>query len=143
MAGFDHVALSAFGKNHSLQFSNNNLIETSDTVVSKIEKEDFDCSIIVGTDPISHFPSNLSQKIMKKPLILVDNKRSATLLVADIVFPSAITGIECGGLAYRVDHIPVELKKILTPPTNIYTDEEILKKLIQTLKEAWNYGNEA
>ena len=136
MAGFDHVALSAFGKNHSLQFSNNNLIETSDTVVSKIEKEDFDCSIIVGTDPISHFPSNLSQKIMKKPLILVDNKRSATLLVADIVFPSAITGIECGGLAYRLDHIPVELKKIFTPPNNIYTDEEILKKLIQTLKEA-------
>ena len=101
MAGFDHVALSHSGKNHSLQFSNNQLVETSDTIVSKIQKEDFDCSIIVGSDPISHFPSNLSKKLMAKPLILIDNKQSATSYVADITLPSAITGIECGGLAFR------------------------------------------
>ncbi len=135
MAGFDHIALSAFGKNHSLQFSNNQLVETSDTIVSKIEKGDFDCSIIVGSDPISHFPSRISKKLMTKPLILIDNKQSATSYVADIVLPSAITGIECGGLAYRIDHVPIELKKILNPPSNVLTDEEILDTFIETLKE--------
>ncbi|MFX1380693.1 MAG: formylmethanofuran dehydrogenase subunit B [Promethearchaeota archaeon] len=135
MAGFDHIALSSFGKNHSLQFSNNRLIETTETIVSKIEKEDFDCSIIIGTDPVSHFPSRLSKKIMKKPLILIDNKQSATSYIADIIIPSAITGIECGGLAYRIDHVPIELKKILNPPSNIHNDEEILSKIIDLLKE--------
>ncbi len=134
MAGFDHVALSTFGKNHSLQFSNNCLIETSETIVSKIEKEDFDCSIIVGTDPVSHFPSILSKKLMKQPLILIDNKQSATSYVADVIFPSAITGIECGGLAYRIDHVPIELKKIINPPTNVDNDEKILNKIINALR---------
>ncbi|MFX0003245.1 MAG: formylmethanofuran dehydrogenase subunit B [Candidatus Hodarchaeota archaeon] len=142
MSGFDHVALSNFGKNHSLQFSANQLVDTPNTIVSKIEKEDFDCSIIVGTDPISHFPSSLSKKLMKKPIILIDNKESATSYVADVILPSAITGIECGGLVYRIDHVPIELKKILNPPSNIYTDEEILYKIIEALNEVLNYGNE-
>jgi len=136
MAGFDHVALSVMGKNHSLQFSDNQLVDTSETIISKIEKEDFDCSIIMGSDPVSHFPTQLSKKLIGKPLILIDNKQSATSYVADIIIPSAITGIECGGLAYRIDHVPIELGKILNPPSNILTDEAILNKFIQALKEA-------
>ncbi len=134
MAGFDQVALSMVGKNHSLQFVNSQLVETSDTIISKINNEDFDCSIIVGTDAVSHLPWKLSSKLTSKPLILIDNKKSATFSVADIVLPSAITGIECGGLAYRLDHVPIELDKIVNPPGNIISDEEILSKLIEGLK---------
>lgn len=133
MVGFEHVALSNYGKNQSLQFSNNLLVETSDTIVSKIEKEDFDCSIIVGTDPISHFPKHLSKKLMSKPIILIDNKQSATSYVADVIIPSCITGIESGGLVYRIDHVPLNLKKIINPPNNIFSDEEIIEKIIEKL----------
>ncbi|MHA2180834.1 MAG: formylmethanofuran dehydrogenase subunit B [Promethearchaeota archaeon] len=134
MAGFDQVALSLVGKNHSLQFINNELVETSDTIISKINNEDFDCSIIVGTDAISHLPWELSKKLTSKPLILIDNKKSATYRVADIVIPSAITGIECEGLAYRLDHVPIQLDKLVNPPNNIISDEEILSKIIEGLK---------
>jgi len=133
MAGFDHVALSLSGKNHSLQFSDNKLIDKPDTIISKIANEDFDCSIIVGTDPVSHLPWKLSKKLISKPLILIDNKKSATSKVADIIIPSAITGIECRGLAFRLDHVPLELDKIVNPPDNILTDEEILNKIIEGL----------
>ena len=134
MAGFDQVALSLTGKNHSLQFVNNQLVETSDTIISKIATDDFDCSIIVGTDAISHLPWELSKKLSSKPLILIDNKKSATFSIADIIIPSAITGIECKGLAYRLDHVPIELDKIVNPPNNIISDEEILSRLIKELK---------
>ncbi|MFX1409807.1 MAG: formylmethanofuran dehydrogenase subunit B [Promethearchaeota archaeon] len=134
MAGFDHVALSNYGKNHGLQFLNNQLTYTDDTIISKLEKEDFDCSIIVGTDPISHLPQELSKKLTKKPLILIDNKQSATSTLADVILPSAITGIESGGLAFRIDHVPIELKKIVNPPSNIFSDEEILNRMIEKLK---------
>ena len=133
MLGFNHVALSTCGVSNSLQFSNHQLVETSETIITKIEKEDFDCSIIVGTDPISHFPQYLSKKLMKKPLILIDNKRSATSYVADIVLPTAITGIESKGLAYRLDSVPIELKKIISPPNNLPSDEELLDKLLLNL----------
>lgn len=133
MVGFDQVALSICGKNHGIQFTNNQLIETSDTIVSKIEKEDFDCSIIVGTDPISHLPWKLSKKLMAKPLILIDNKKSATFQVANIILPTTITGIESEGLVYRLDNIPLELQKIVNPPSNIPSDEELLAMLIEKL----------
>lgn len=134
MAGFDHIALSNYGKNHSLQFSNNLLVETSETIVSKIEKEDFDCSIIVGTDPISHFPQHLSKKLISKPIVLIDNKQSATSYVADVIIPSSITGIESGGLVYRLDHVPLNLTKIINPPNNVFSDEEIIEKIIKKLE---------
>ncbi|MFX1596689.1 MAG: formylmethanofuran dehydrogenase subunit B, partial [Promethearchaeota archaeon] len=134
MNGFDHVALSNYGRNHSLQFSNGNVIESEDTIVSKIQNEDFDCSIIVGTDPISHFPLELSKKLASKPIIVIDNRTSGVTLLADVVLPSAITGIESKGLVYRLDHVPLELKKILNPASNILSDEELLQKIIDTLE---------
>ena len=133
MIGFEHVSLSFYGKNHSLQFSDNILIKTSDTIVSKVANDDFDCSIIVGTDPISNFPYFLSNKLASKPLILIDNKKSATMEVADVFLPSSLTGIECDGLAYRFDHVPIQLKKILNPPNGVLSDEEILNNIIKKI----------
>ncbi len=134
MNGFDHVALSMYGKRGNLHFKDNQILETDENIISKIENEDFDCSIFIGTDPISHFPMSLSSKLAKKPIILIDNRNSATLQLASIVLPTTITGIECSGLAYRLDHIPIELKKIINPPSKIPTDEEILNQIIQKLK---------
>ncbi len=133
MAGFDHVALSSYGVSGKLQFENKKLVKSEDTIISKINKENFDCSIIVGTDPISHLPHSLSSKLARKPLILIDNHSSATSRIADVVLPTAITGIESSGLVYRIDQVPVELKKILNPPNNIPSDEELLNQLIKKL----------
>lgn len=135
MAGFDHVALSAHGSSGSLEFNNNQLVNTEETLVSKIEKEDFDSSIIVGTDPISHLPHSLSSKIAKKPLILIDNHSTATSHIADVILPTAITGIESSGLAYRLDQIPIELSKIVNPPNNLPSDEELLNQLNELLNK--------
>ena len=134
MAGFDHVALSSYGVSGKLQFESKKLVKSEETIVSKINKENFDCSIIVGTDPISHLPHSLSSKLAKKPLIVIDNHNSATSSIADVVLPTTITGIESGGLVYRIDQVPVELKKILNPPNGIPSDEELLNQLIEKLK---------
>jgi len=129
MAGFDHVVLSAYGVSGHLEFKGNQLIKNKDGIVSKIEKEDFGCSIIVGTDPISHLPHSLSSKMAKKPLILIDNHKTATSHIAEVVLPTTITGIESGGLAYRLDQVPIELNKIINPPNNLPSDEELLNQL--------------
>ncbi|TFG26227.1 MAG: formylmethanofuran dehydrogenase subunit B [Promethearchaeota archaeon] len=134
MAGFEHVALSLCGKNGNLQFKNNELVENNDNIVSKIKNEDFDCSIIIGTDPISHLPHNLSQKLASKPLIVVDIIQSATSMIADVVLPTSITGIESGGTVYRLDQVPIELKPILKPPSKIPSDKELLEKLLNAIK---------
>ncbi len=133
MAGFDQVSLSSTGTNQNLQFSNGQLVDSQETIISKINKEDFDCSIIVGTDPISHFPKDLSKKLVSKPIIVIDNHKSAITKMADIILPTAITGIECEGLAYRLDHVPIQLQKLVNPPSNILSDEALLEKIIMNL----------
>ncbi len=135
MAGFDHVALSAYGISGHLEFKGNQNIKTEEGFASKIEKEDFDCSIIVGTDPISHLPHVLSSKMAKKPLILIDNHNTATSQIAEVVLPTTITGIESGGLAYRLDQVPIELNKIINPPNNLPSDEELLNQLYGLLNQ--------
>jgi len=133
MIGFDHIALSNAGKNHSLQFKNNALIESKENIVSKIDKEDFDLSIIVGTDPIAHLPFELSRKLAKKPMILIDFSMSATYFVSDVILPTTITGIEAGGTAFRLDNVPIRLTKFLDPPEDIPTDEELFDKILGKL----------
>jgi len=135
MAGFDHVALSSHGVSGELEFKNNQLVKAEVTFVSKIEKEDFDSSIIVGTDPISHLPHSLSSNLAKKPLILIDNHSTATSHIAEVVLPTAITGVESGGLAYRLDQVPIELNKIVNPPNNLPSDEELLNRLYGLLNK--------
>ena len=68
-----------------------------------------------------------------KPLIVIDNRKSSTTSIADVVLPTALTGIETEGLAYRLDHIPIELKKIVNPPSNIHSDDELLAQIIDKL----------
>jgi len=135
MTGFDQVSLPIYGKNGGLQFNEGQLVDTNDTIISKIENDDFDCSIIVGTDPISHLPYGLSKKLASRPLIVIDNRKSATSHIADVVLPTAITGIEAGGLCYRLDQVPIELKKILNPPSKIPSDEELLSQIIEKLEK--------
>ena len=135
MAGFDHIALSSFGAFGKLEFKHNQIVKTEETLVSKIEKEDFDSSIIVGTDPISHLPHSLSIKLAKNPLILIDNHSTATSHVAEVVLPTSITGIESSGLAYRLDQVPIELNKIINPPNNLPSDEDLLIQLYESLNK--------
>ena len=135
MAGFDHVALSLTGQIGGLQFKGHNVINGNNSIVTKIYNDDFDYSIIVGTDPIAHFPYTLSSKLAKKPIILVDNQMTATAELADLIIPTAITGIECEGLAFRLDQVPIHLEKVINPPSNLPSDEKLLEQIINKLNE--------
>jgi formylmethanofuran dehydrogenase subunit B len=133
MVGFDQLTLSIYGKQGSLQFRDHKIIETNDNIISKIKNDDFDCSIIIGTDPISNLPTELSKKLVNKPLILIDNLKTATSYIADVILPTAISGIESGGLVHRLDQIPIQLEKLVNPPSDIPSDEELLSKLLDRL----------
>lgn len=135
MIGFDHTALSYIGKNHSLQFKKHELDTTDNNdIITKIENDEFDLSIIVGTDPISHLPVKLSKILASKPMILLDNRINSSYFIADIVLPTAITGIEAGGTAFRLDNIPIQLDKLIEPPDQIPSDEELLREIREKIK---------
>ncbi len=107
--------------------------ETS--VIDILCRDGADASLIVASDPVAHFPRMAAQNLVKHPLIAIDPEVTPTTLMADVVFPSAFVGIEAEGTAYRMDHVPLPLKKIVEPPEGCLTDEKILQRILQKVRE--------
>lgn len=107
--------------------------ETS--VVDILTRGDSDASLIVASDPVAHFPKATVENLLENPLIVIDPEPTATSLMADVVFPSAFAGIEAKGTAYRMDHVPLPLKKVVEPPSGCLSDVEILQRILADVRK--------
>ena len=105
------------------------------TAVDVLLREESDAALVIASDPIANFPKKAAQHMVKKPLIVIDPHMNATSQMADVVFPSAFVGIEAEGTAYRMDHVPLPLKKVVTPPKGVLTDQEILKRILSEVRK--------
>ena len=106
--------------------------ETS--AIDILNRGEADASLIIASDPVAHFPKQTVQHILKNPLIVIDPLETPTSLMADVVIPSALVGVEVEGTAYRMDHVPLPLKKVVKPPRGLLADEEILEKILQRVR---------
>jgi len=94
-----------------------------------------DAALIVGSDPVSHFPQRSVEQLAGIPLIAIEPHWTPTTELADIVIPSAIVGIEVEGTAYRMDTVPIRMRKVIEPPAGILTDEKILELILNKVRE--------
>jgi len=117
----------------SLGYPRYNPGETS--VVDILLREESDAALIVASDPVANFPRKAVEHLVKNPLVVIDPHMNATSQVADVIFPSAFVGIEASGTAYRMDHVPIPLKKVVGPPMGILPDEEILRRILSEVRK--------
>jgi len=106
--------------------------ETS--VIDILCRGEADAGLVVASDPVAHFPREAAQNLVKNPLIVIDPQVTPTSLMADVVIPSAFVGIEVEGTAYRMDHVPLPLKKIVEPPRTCLSDTEILQRILREVR---------
>jgi formylmethanofuran dehydrogenase subunit B len=71
---------------------------------------------------------------VQNPLIVIDPDTNATSLLADVVLPCAIAGIEVEGTAYRMDRVPLPLKQVVKPSRTCLPDEEILRRILREVR---------
>ncbi|KYH39524.1 MAG: tungsten-containing formylmethanofuran dehydrogenase 2 subunit B [Candidatus Bathyarchaeota archaeon B63] len=116
----------------SLGYPRYNPGETS--AVDILRRGDADAALVIASDPVSNFPVEAVRHLIDIPLIVIDPHLSPTAMVADVVIPSAFVGIEAEGTAYRMDHVPLPLKKVVEPPEGILSDEEILKRILSEVR---------
>ena len=107
--------------------------ETS--VVDILSREESDAGLVVASDPVAHFPKVAAQNLVKNPLIVIDPEPTPTSMMADVVIPSAFVGIEVEGTAYRMDYVPLPLKKVVEPPKTCLSDAEILQKILNEVRK--------
>ncbi len=91
------------------------------------EIDRFDTILVVGDDPINDLPFDT---LRGKRMIVIDPKLSFASKSADVVIPSAISGLESGGTMLRCDLKEVELK----PEFKLeFDDAKILRRILEGL----------
>jgi formylmethanofuran dehydrogenase subunit B len=72
--------------------------------------------------------------MMKHPIITINPDMNAISRLGDVVFPTQWCGIEYEGTAYRMDHVPIMLRKVVEPPPGILNDEQLLKRILEEVR---------
>jgi len=101
---------------------------------------DVDSALIVASDPVAHLPRKAVEHLARIPVVVIDAKWSLTSAFADVIIPGAYVGIECEGTAYRMDDVPIRLKKIVDPPPGVLCDSEVLRMLVDRVKAKMGCG---
>jgi formylmethanofuran dehydrogenase subunit B len=105
------------------------------TAVDVLLRKESDAALVVASDPVANLPRKAAEHLVSIPLVVIDPHMNATSQMADVVFPSTFVGIEAEGTAYRMDHVPLPLKKIVAPPKGILSDQEILMKILTKVRK--------
>jgi formylmethanofuran dehydrogenase subunit B len=102
------------------------------TAVDLLARQEADAALIIASDPAAHFPRRAAQWLSQIPTIVLDPEVNLTAKKARVVLPTAIYGVSATGTAYRMDNIPLPLKKVVDSPQP--TDEQVLDWIIERVK---------
>ena len=97
-----------------------------------LSRREVDAVLIAAADPASNFPRQIVESLARMPVVQIDPYENPTTLIADVVIPSAIAGIEAEGTAYRMDGLALRMKKLIKSP--FPSDEEILKGILDSVR---------
>ncbi|HID20186.1 MAG TPA: formylmethanofuran dehydrogenase subunit B [Methanophagales archaeon] len=132
--GFNQVCTWETGYPFSVDLSRGyawyNPGETSSTDL--LVRKECDAALFIATDPGAHFPGESIRHLSKIPVIQIDPFPNPTTEFADVVIPAAISGVEAEGNVYRMDNIPIRLRKLVE--TEYIMDEVILEKILEEVR---------
>jgi formylmethanofuran dehydrogenase subunit B len=120
-----------FGVNFSLGYPRFNPGEY--TVVDVLSRGEADVALIIAADPVSNLPGKAVRRLAEIPTITLDTHESETTRTARVAFTTATAGIHVAGTVYRMDNIPIQLRKVMDSP--FPSDEEVIDRLLTRVKE--------
>jgi formylmethanofuran dehydrogenase subunit B len=120
-----------FGINFSLGYPRFNPGEY--TIVDLLSRGEADAALVVAADPVSSLPAKAVRRLTAIPLIALDTHESETTRAARVAFTTATAGIHVEGTVYRMDNIPIRLRKVL--PSAYPSDEDVIGRILERVKE--------
>jgi formylmethanofuran dehydrogenase subunit B len=90
-----------------------------------------DAALVIGSDPLSDLPFGMAQALAKIPFIAIDPRRSLTTDAAKVVIPAALSGLEAGGTALRMDGAKIKFDSVIKSAQP--SDEQILTKIMEAI----------
>jgi formylmethanofuran dehydrogenase subunit B len=135
VAGIDNVLAwqtgYPFGVNFSLGYPRFNPGEY--TVVDVFSRGEADAALVIASDPAASLPGKAARRLAEIPTIVLDTHESETTRIAKVAFTTSTAGIHVEGTVYRMDNIPLRLRKVLS--STYPSDEDVLGRLLARVKE--------
>jgi formylmethanofuran dehydrogenase subunit B len=103
------------------------------TAEELLERGEIDACLIVGSRNLPTFSDASLQFLSSVPLIVLDSPNTPPSIVAPAVqFTTAVYGIHAAGTAYRMDEVPIPLRKLID--SAYPTDAEVLRGIAERMK---------
>lgn len=96
-----------------------------------LERNEVDACLFVGSESASLLSSAAQQRLEQIPTITLDYPQMPPQFLPTVQFATAVYGVHQPGTAYRMDEMPIPLRKILD--TDYPTDESILSRILSHL----------
>jgi formylmethanofuran dehydrogenase subunit B len=130
MRGFNQLLMDQTGFINSVSFREGKATHVPDQGVAAAAKGS-DAALIIGSDPLSSLPFGTARALARLPLIAIDPRRSLTTDAAQVVIPSAMSGLEAGGTALRMDGTRISFEPITK--SERLSDEQILTRIMEAI----------
>ena len=137
VSGFNIALTSETGYPYGVDFSRGypRFMVGETTTIDLLNRREPDFFMAVSADPGVQFPGYTIQHLVNIPTIQIDTHWGPYTELSDIVLPSTRVGVETEGTAYRMDSIPLFMKKVINKPENCHSDEWILTRLYERLEQ--------
>lgn len=98
----------------------------------RLERGEVDACLLVGSEGVSGLSPRAVERLRQLPTIVLDYPAVALPWSPAVRFTTAIYGIHRPGTAYRMDEVPIPLRRVLTSP--LRSDGEVLDDLLAALR---------
>jgi formylmethanofuran dehydrogenase subunit B len=128
--GFNEILFEKTGHVGSLSFKGGSAAYGPEHSVVAASKK-CDVVLAIGSDPLSDLPFGTARALAHQPIIAIGPRRSLTTDAAKVVIPSALTGLEAGGTAVRMDGVKIKFEPVIN--SELLTDEQILARIMEAI----------
>jgi formylmethanofuran dehydrogenase subunit B len=103
--------------------------------IDLLTRKECDVFMVIAADPGAHYPGGAVKHLAEIPVIQVDIHWGPSTEIADVVLPGSFVGVEVGGTSYRMDGVPIWMKKAIDKPETCRDDEWIIKEILERVKK--------
>ncbi|MCX9081487.1 MAG: formylmethanofuran dehydrogenase subunit B [Candidatus Methanoperedens sp.] len=131
MRGFNEALFKETGFVNRVKFEKEAIHDDKYSIMESLIEKNIDAIMIVGSDPLASLPRPILKDLASIPVVCIDPCISMTSKIATVTIPCAVTGVESGGTAIRMDGKLIRLSKIIT--SGYMPDEEIMDRLLEAI----------
>lgn len=96
-----------------------------------LARKEVDACLLVGSESVTEFSPEARDHLASIPVIGLDYPHLKPQVAATVQFTTAVYGIHAAGTAYRMDEVPIPLRRIL--PSSYPTDDAVLQAILDRL----------